>query len=190
MRYFLILLLLLCSSCIQLFDDPQPVRYYLFESLPEGAEIYSSKTLAIDLQLIHFPTYIDRPQVIVRNNDNTIKFSDLDRWAEPLRENILQTLRENLRVILPGAEVSISPWEDSTTNTIKTEIMVNKFSGKLGDHTDIDIGWIIETVDGEIHQGHLTDQQPIGDTYQELVTGLNIGINNFSQQLAKDLARE
>lgn len=191
MRYFLILLLLLlCSSCIQMIGDPQPVRYYLFDSLQEEAEIYSDKTLTIELQLSGFPTYIDRPQVIARDDGNKIKFSDHDRWAEPLQENIMQTLQGNLRIMLPGAAVSISPWENSTKNRIKTKIMVNKFSGTLGEDTDVDIRWTIDMGSGEIRQGHFTDQQPIGDTYQELVAGLNIGINNFSHKLAQDLARE
>lgn len=190
MRYFLILLLLLCSSCIQLFDDPQPIRYYLLESLPEGAETYSDKTLTIGIQLSGFPTYLDRPQVIARNNDNTIKYSDLDRWAEPLQENIPQTLRENLRILLPGTNISISPWENSTTDTIILKVTVNKFSGKLGDYTDIEIGWTLDMGTGEIRQDHFTDRQPVGDTYQDLVASLNSGINNFSRELAKNLTRE
>jgi len=190
MRYFLILLLLFCSSCIQLLDDPQPIRYYLLESLPQEADICSHKTLAINLQLTNFPIYIDRHQIITRGSNNTIKFSNLDRWAEPLQENILQTVRENLRIMLPEAEIAIGPWENSTKDAIKTKIMINRFSGKLGDHTDVDIRWTIERENEEIRQGHLIDRQPVGDTYQELVAGLNVGINNLSLQLAKDLAGE
>ncbi|MCK5825913.1 MAG: membrane integrity-associated transporter subunit PqiC [Desulfuromusa sp.] len=190
MRYFLIFLLLLCSSCIQLLGDPQPTRDYLLESLPEGTEVYSAKTLTIDIQLSGFPTYLDRPQVIARNNDNTIEYSDLDRWAEPLQENIPQTLRENLRILLPGANISISPWEDSTTDTIKIKVTVNKFSGKLGNHTDIKIGWTLDVGTGEIRQGHFSDRQPVGETYQDLVASLNSGINNFSRDLAKNLTKE
>jgi uncharacterized lipoprotein YmbA len=92
--------------------------------------------------------------------------------------------------MLPEAEIAIGPWENSTKDAIKTKIMINRFSGKLGDHTDVDIRWTIERENGEIRQGHLIDRQPVGDTYQELVAGLNVGINNLSLQLAKDLAGE
>ncbi len=189
MRYFLILLLLFLSSCIQMVGDPEPVNYYLIEGLPKGTEIYSDKELTIDIQLINFPTYLDRPQIITQK-DNTVKFSEHDRWAEPLQGNLEQVLRENLRILLPGAKVTISPWEDSGTKSIHAKIMVNKFSGKLSDHTDVDIRWTIKMDTGEIHQGHFTDRQPVGEKYRNLVGGLNRSINNFSLILAKNLSRE
>ena len=189
MRYFLILLLLLCSSCIQVLGDPQPINYYLLDGMPQETDIGSDKALTMTLQLDSFPVYLDRLLIVTKNDDSTINVSDHDRWAEPLQGNILQTVRENLRIILPAANIAISPWENSTTDAIKTKILVNKFSGKLGDHTEIDIRWTIDG-GGEIRQGHFTDQQPIGDSYQELVAGLNSGINNFSLELAKNLSGE
>ena len=189
MRYILILLLLLLSSCIQMIGDPEPVNYYLIEELSKGVDSCSDKDLTIDIQLVNFPTYLDRLQIITQKN-NTVKFSEHDRWAEPLQGNLEQVLRKNLRILLPNAEITVSPWEISTKDAIKTKIMVNKFSGKLGGHTDVDIRWTIEMEDGKIRQGHLTDRQPVGNTYQELVSGLNVGINNLSLKLAKDLAGE
>ena len=190
MRYFLILLLLLCSSCIQMFDDPQPIHYYLLEGVPQETETASDKALTITLQLTSFPAYLDRLQIITKNDDNTINVAAHDRWAEPIQGNILQTVRENLRIILPAANIAISPWEDSTKEAIKIKIMVNRFSGKLGERTDIDIRWTIVDDMGSHLQGHFTDQQPIEETYQELVAGLNSGINNFSLELAKNLSGE
>ncbi|MCK5795225.1 MAG: membrane integrity-associated transporter subunit PqiC [Anaerolineales bacterium] len=189
MRYLLILLLLFFSSCIQMIGDPEPVHYYLIEGLQKETETYSDKNLTIDIQLVNFPNYLDRLQIITQQN-STVKFSEHDRWAEPLQGNLEQVLRENLRILLPIAKITVSPWENSSTESIHIKIMVNKFSGKLGEHTDIDIRWAIEMGSGKVRQGHLTDQQPVGDTYQELVAGLNVGINNFSLELAKDLARE
>ncbi|MCD6187862.1 MAG: membrane integrity-associated transporter subunit PqiC [Desulfuromusa sp.] len=190
MRYLLIILLLLCSSCIQVFDDPLPMRYYLLEGVPQETDIASDKALTIAIQLTSFPVYLDRLQIITKNDDNTINVADHDRWAEPIQGNILQTVRENLRIRLPAANIAISPWENSTTDAIKAKIMVNKFSGKLGEHTEVDIRWTIDGGAGEIRQGHFTDRQPIGDSYQDLVAGLNSGINNFSMELAKNLAGE
>ena len=190
MRYFLILLLLLCSSCIQMFDDPQPIHYYLLEGVPQETDTASDKALTITLQLTSFPVYLDRLQIITKNDDNTINVAAHDRWAEPIQGNILQTVRENLRIILPAANIAISPWEKSTTDAIKINFMVNKFSGKLGERTDIDIRWTIDGGAVERLQGHFTDQQPTGDSYQELVAGLNSGINNFSLELAKNLSGE
>ena len=190
MRYLLIILLLLCSSCIQVFDDPLPLRYYLLEGVSASSKTYSDKALTIDLQLSSFPAYLDRQQVITRNDNNAIKISDDERWAEPLQENLMRVMRENLTISLPGASVTVSPWENPGLDAIKTKIMITKFSGKLGEHTEVDIRWTIDDGTGSPLQGHFIDQQPIGDTYQDLIAGLNSGINKLSLELAKNLSGE
>ena len=189
MRFFIILLLLFLSSCIQMIGDPEPIRYYLLEGLPNGTKISSDKDLTINIQLINFPEYLDRPQVITQSN-NSVSFSDHDHWAEPLQENLTRVLRENLQTLLPNASITVSPWESSPAEAARARITVNKFSGKLDGLTDVDIRWTVETKTEELQQGHFTDQQPVGDTYQELVAGLNSGINKFSTQLAKKLSGE
>ncbi len=190
MRYLLLILLLLCTSCIQLGSDPQPMNYYLLESMSETPNNYSGKTLDIDIELTNFPNYLDRLQIVTSNNNNGIDFSDSKRWAEPLQENLIQIIRENIALLLPGANISVSPWKTSSSDAIKVKLMVNKFSGKMGDHTQVDIRWIIIKSDKKSIQGHFTDQQPISNDYRSLVVGLNTGANNLSLSLAKRITAE
>jgi len=190
MRYLLSILLLLCTSCIQIGSDPQPVQYYLLESMTDAPEILSGEALNIDLELVNFPDYLDRLQIVTRNDNNGIDFSDSARWAEPLQDNLARILRENIAQMLPGARISISPWENSSNEAVKVVLVVNKFFGKLGDHSQVDIRWAIDNEDGSTIQGHFIDQQPIGNNYQEMIVGLNSGINNLSLELAKKLTRK
>ena len=187
MRYLLSILLLLCTSCIQIGSDPQPVQYYLLESMTDTPEILSGEALNIDLELVNFPDYLDRLQIVTRNDNNGIDFSDSERWAGPLQDNLARILRENIAQLLPGTRISISPWENSSNDAIKVIIVVNKFFGKLGDHSQVDIRWAIDNGDGSTIQGHFIDQQPIGDNYHEMIVGLNSGINNLSLELARKL---
>jgi len=188
MRNLILVLLLLCTSCIQIGSEPQPVHYYLLDSMTESANIYPDTTLTIDLELADFPEYLDRPKIVTRNDQNSINFADSERWAEPVQESLMRIVRENLTLLLPGSNISISPWENSNSHAIKVKLMVNNFFGKLDDHTRIDIRWTIDNQSGQRMQGHFTDQQPIGSSYQDLVVGLNNGINNLSLELAKKLA--
>lgn len=190
MRYLISILLLFCTSCIQIGSNPQPMNHYLLESMPEAVNIYSSKPLNINLDLINFPDYLDRQQIVTRNNNNSIDFSDSERWAEPLQDNLTRTIRENLAMMLPAATISVSPWESSSSDAIKVNLVINKFHGKLGDQTQVDIRWAIDNKSGQTVQNHFIDQQPIGKSYQDLVVGLNTGINNFCLELARELAGE
>ncbi len=192
MRHLLsvLLLLLLCTSCIQIGSDPQPMHYYLLDSNQQATNIYSTKTLNINIELTDFPEYLDRLQIVTHNNNNSIKFSDSERWAEPLQDNLPRIIRENLALTLPNSSISVSPWEKSNDDAIKVKLMINKFLGKLDEKTQIDIRWTIDNGRGQIIQEHFTDQQPIGNSYQDMVFGLNTGISILSQKLAKKLANQ
>ena len=188
MRYLLPTLLLLCSSCIQIGSDPQPMHFYLLESIQEAPNNYSGKTLDISIELINFPDYLDRLQVVTSDNSSGVEFSDSDRWAEPLQDNLIRIIRENLALLLPDADITVSPWENSSNEAIKVKLVVNKFLGELGEQTQVDIRWSISRNAKQKEQGHFTDQQPIGNDYQSLVSGLNAGADNLSLKLAEELA--
>ncbi|MDX2494659.1 MAG: ABC-type transport auxiliary lipoprotein family protein, partial [Desulfuromusa sp.] len=93
-------------------------------------------------------------------------------------------------LVLPEVNISVSPWESSSDNAIKVKLVVNKFFGKLGDHSQVDVRWTIDNDRGQTIQGHFMDRQPIGNSYQDLVNGLNNGINRLSQDLAKELVKQ
>lgn len=190
MHYLVSILLLLCTSCIQIGSDPQPMRHYLLESMVDAPNNYPDKALTIDLKLIDFPAYLDRLQIVTRDQNNGIAFSDSARWAEPLQDNLIRVLRENLTLVLPEVNISVSPWENSSDNVIKVKLVVNKFFGKLDDHSQVDVRWTIVNDRGQTIQGHFIDRQPIGNSYQDLVIGLNNGINHLSQDLAKELVKQ
>ncbi|MDA3902080.1 MAG: PqiC family protein [Desulfuromusa sp.] len=190
MRKLFLVLLLLCTSCIQIGSDLQPRHYFLLESVTETPKSYPDNAFTIDLELIGLPGYLDQPKIVTRNNNNEIDFSASKRWAEPVQESLMRIVRENLTLLLPGSHISVSPWESSRTNAIKVKLLVNNFSGKLDGHTQVDIRWTINNPSGQAMQGHFTDRQPVGSSYQDLVVGLNNGINNLSLVLAKKLAGE
>ncbi len=190
MRNLLLILLLLCTSCIQIGDAPPPMNYYLLESLTKIPITSAENRLNIHMELKSFPEYLDRLQIVTYNGSNGINFKDNERWAEPVQDNLMRVVREDLEKSIPGSVISIGPWESSSHNAVKIELAFNHFSGQLGKHTKIDIRWAIVKGSGESKQGHFTDQQPIGNTYQDLIIGLNRGINRFSLELAKHLTRE
>ncbi len=190
MRYLTLLLLLFCTSCIQLGSEPQTMHYYLLESMPSTTAIHSSKTLNIDIEISKFPDYLDKQQIATSNQKNNISFSETNRWAEPLQDNLIFSIRENLALMLPNANIAVSPWEKSADDAFKLTLLVNRFSGKLGANSTIDIRWSVKNKGTTIITGHFIKRHPIGATYRDLVTELNRGINEFSQILAQTLAKQ
>jgi len=188
MRYpFLIVLILLCTACIKIGSDPQQVNYYFLESPANQDQIQYNNKLNIAIQLIDYPNYIDRPQIVTSDTKNTITINETEYWSGPLSDNIVQVVRESLSQMLPNSNITIMPWETTVQPTIKLKIVVDKFTGNLTQTTDVSIRWKIITPAGEVIHGDFAEHQPIGDTFNDFVAGLNNSLIHFSQEIAEKL---
>ncbi|MFO7578300.1 MAG: PqiC family protein [Pelovirga sp.] len=188
-RFFIgTILLLFCSACIQIGTPPQPVRYFLLEEIANEVDIYPDFTSTITIEVVEFPEYLTRPQVVSQGRKNRIHFSDAQRWAMPLDDNISAVVRQNLIRMLPEAQVTISPWQNLRPAQYRVELLVSRFSGEPGGLTDILIRWRIFHEDGTTVEGRLLNRELLGEDYEDLVSGLNHAIDLLSSALATALA--
>ncbi len=190
MRCLLIGLLLVCSACIQIGSDPQPLNYYLLESPENQPHVYSGKALNISIELTKFPEYLDRLQIVTDNQKNTVNINETERWAAPLRDNILQVVRTNLAQSFPEGIVVVHPWDSVVEPVTKLKMKVDHFGGKPGEAVNVIVRWQIERPAKETIHGTFSEKQPIGAAFTDLVAGLNSSLNRFSQLLAEELARQ
>jgi len=189
--HYLILMFLMVgsSACIQLGNPPLPSQYFVFEPITENTEHYSSKSLTISVELIEFPEYLKRPQIVVQRQQNIIYFSDSHRWATPLDGQLLSLLSSNVELLLPHATIRVSPWHNNRRVDYNLQLAVKKFSGTLNHQSIIDIRWHIVGQDGEKHSGQYLDQRSIDGSYEGLVRALNHGLEGLSRELAVELAK-
>ena len=182
-RKLSLLMLLFCSACIQLGGETQPTRFYLLEPVSEEQN-QSLTEIQLEISPIGFHSYLDRPQIDTRNSDNLIQIADYDRWAEPLADNFIRTLQENLRQHT-GIRISSAPWTNNIRPDYSLKLSINRFDGTLGQQTDVDIRWSLVALanNEEIARQHFKDQRPIGTSYQEFVKGLNKALTQLSQKI-------
>lgn len=188
-RILPLIILLLCSACIQLGGEPQPVRFYLLEPIDQIDTISRSKQINLEFSPIDFPIYLDRPQIVSRTQSNLIQIADHDRWAEPLPDNLSRTLQENLFKLLDGIQISSAPWSLNDGPAYRVKLIVNRFDGILGQQTEVDIRWSLfdSHNNRELQRKHFRAKLPIGDSYRNLVDGLNSALAMLSQEIAADL---
>jgi len=191
MKHFLTsTLLLLCCSCVQLGSDPQPMRYYLLQPNAQAEALSIDPEVNLTLEPIQFPTYLDQPQLTTHNDQQQVIIATLDRWAEPLPENVTRVLRENLSRHLQVAKTSqVTLKPDNQELSIK--LTINNFDGILGQKLNVDIRWAIIATDRskKLSQGRFTDDTPLGKKYSDLVIGLNGALNRISQKLAMEVTK-
>ena len=185
----LVALILATSACIQLQGSPPTSRYFLLEPMTEVDQIYSDSSLSISVEVVDFPDYLRRSQVVVQQRNNILHFSDSQRWATALEDNIVTVLRSNLELMLPDAVISIGPWQGSRTDDKRLQLSIRKFTGILGERSDVDIRWRITSIDGKRHSGPFVHQHPIDDSYEELIRALNLGLEELSKELAAVLVK-
>lgn len=184
----LALLVLSSSSCIQLEGSTVPSRYFVLELMDSSTNFISEKNLTIIIDLADFPEYLKRPQVVAQRQKNMIHFSNSQRWASPLEDQVLHLLTNNLELLLPRATIRISPWHSKHHGDRNLHLSVKKLSGILGQQSHIDIRWQIVGKDGEKRSGQFLDQRSIDNSYEGLVVALNHGLEMLSKKLALELA--
>jgi len=66
--------------------------------------------IIIGIGPVKIPEYLDRPQMVTRNSDNTLNFAQFDRWGESLDFALERLVNENLSLMLPGVPLEMFPW--------------------------------------------------------------------------------
>ncbi len=80
---------------------------------PAPAATANSPSVTLAVGPVDLPSYLDRPQMARRVDDNRMEFAEFDRWAEPLKENLSRVFVENLAALLPAANVRSFPMRGS-----------------------------------------------------------------------------
>jgi uncharacterized lipoprotein YmbA len=83
--------------------SPEP-RYYTLACAHEldGAAaiapiaVHGSEAIAIEVSPVRVPERLNRPQLILNNNDGTLRLLEQDRWAAPLPDELREGLSRQL----------------------------------------------------------------------------------------------
>ncbi|MBT3279443.1 MAG: hypothetical protein HN909_07355 [Phycisphaerales bacterium] len=94
-RFFLFAFLVGLSIAAGGCEYSAEPTFYLLKAevqLAETSHIAEGISLAVDM-----PEYLNRPQLVRRTSDYTLRYDEQRRWAEPLEITLSETLAENLR---------------------------------------------------------------------------------------------
>jgi hypothetical protein len=92
------LALLLLAGC----GHSPPTRFFTLDPAPPSRPTTAAVAMApIQLDAVHIPPALDRPQVVTQLGANRLDVHDLDQWASPLGEMMRRTLAQDLLARLP-----------------------------------------------------------------------------------------
>ncbi|WP_051564176.1 PqiC family protein [Desulfovermiculus halophilus] len=140
MKKLSICLLVLLVSAVGCASSP-PARFYLLNPAAGGQEPHPEQQAAEQIGLqVQVPDYLDRPQIVVREGENRLSLSELDRWAEPLSRMITRVLSQELaagpspvRVNTPG----------SSEDDMRIWVQILRLDGKPRGRVHLSADWRI-----------------------------------------------
>jgi len=187
-----VLMLLTFSGCISIPVSPTP-RFYSLHSLStdEATQTQSVPAgMSIDFGPVRIPEYQNRPQIVTKNKDTTLNFSEFNRWAEHLDLAFEYAIGEDLAAMLPGATVKIHPWYPADPAKYQITVDVVRLESELEKDLFFAAQWTV--IDVKTKKPLLTRRsefrQPISPhNYHGLVETLSTACVLLSADMAKEM---
>jgi uncharacterized lipoprotein YmbA len=188
-----LLLCLVVSGCVSLGPQPDPSRFYALTSLPHPGQRQqnpaASEALVLGIGPVKLPGYLDREQFVTRISQNRFAVAENDRWAEPLEENFLRILAQNLSILLQTDRIVTYPWERNQRPTYQVQVEVLRFEPNAEQRVELWARWTVFDNAKKIvtvRESHLS--QPTGDKSTEsAVAALSEVAGDLSKEIAAAL---
>jgi len=172
----------------------QPSRFYVLNalerpSMENSQACKNERIITIGINPIDLPRYLDRPQIMTRVNDNEYKLSELNLWAEPLKNSIPRIIAQNLNTLL-CADTVIFPWAGFKQFDYRLSAEVIRLDGTLGGQAFLEVQWSIfdERAQKILITKNSRYSEPIrSQDYHALAHAYSRMLSAFSQETADTL---
>jgi len=138
-RWMVTLLAVSLAACSVLEPKPDRTRNYLLAAQTQPSPATSS--LVVGVGPVELPAYLDRAAIVTRDTPNQLRYSSLDRWAEPLRDNFARVLATDLGAALGTNQVVQFPARFATEVDYRVEVDVDQLERTGNDLAVVAARW-------------------------------------------------
>jgi uncharacterized lipoprotein YmbA len=174
-----LLLITVCALLTGCFGSGSKngVNYYLIDAVEANApEIDTENQLAIELIDLHLPRYLERFQIVTRNGDNRLHFSERNQWGGNLRKNLLRILAVNLAIRLSTIDIGSPLNRSATLPDYRVQVHMGKFELDDDGRVQLSARWQLSNADEEelgMHYASLQGDSQIDEgDYDQIVADM------------------
>jgi len=182
----------LATACGILSPQPDRSRFFVLTAMPPSADMasptsYGIPPLALAVGPVRLAPYLDRNDLAIRLSADEIRYSDRDRWAEPLDSNVTRLLALNLSYLLGTARVVTYPQPCNLRPAYRIEVGIGRLDTSVAGEATLQAHWTIEDLGTRkvlaIRDSHLT-RLAAGTGTPAAVAALSGVLDELSQQIA------
>ncbi|MCU7959095.1 MAG: PqiC family protein [gamma proteobacterium symbiont of Bathyaustriella thionipta] len=170
-----------------------PSRFFMLNpvAVPSADTIAGQKVL-LGISPLTVAPYIDRSQMVIRSSENQLSLSELDKWAEPLEDNIAQVIVTNLNRSLPAVQAFVDAHRRLPTK-YRINIRILRFDSDEQGHVRLQAQWSLLDMDGQDEQYLSFNEAAIrvqasSGSPADIAIGMSEAIGQLSEQMAKKLS--
>lgn len=165
-----------------------PSRYFHLEpmELAAGSKAVDAKRLAVGP--LHFPEYLDRPQIVTRTDSAQMSIDEYSRWAEPLDKAAPRIIAANLS----GLTESVSAFGHGQNSFVQFDYRlvghVLQFDTDSRGRVQLVVQWWLHDADGNSAMPRTTsryrEQAEDSGRVGSVVEAMNAVLLMFSKEIA------
>jgi len=185
-KYRVIAIITFLTNTLSACSTSPAPNLYIIEPVSAVASAGTDQAPSIAVAAVTIPPYLDRKEIVTHSQRYQIKSAEFDRWAEPLDQNIANTLAENLSVFVPSDQVVAYPWDPAQIFDYTVRVRVIKFGASPGGIVELSATWLI--LDSNNESPKLTKTHYVADRQGDDVLSLVAAMSDAIEQLSRDIA--
>ncbi len=178
--------IVLVAACF--YRTPNSMFYGLRAIAPQT--IYSKPRINVALNRAVIPSYLDKPQIVMRAPDGVEwQISEYNRWGETLSSLLQRVLADDLSLALPNSIVKPQTFSAESYDYY-VSIEINRMDGTWGKEAVLDTWWTITDDANQVITRKKTNlSAPLGKTYEEYAQIQSQQLSTLAADIAAELAR-
>lgn len=185
-KLLFISLLVLCScSHISL-----PTNVYVIDIPQENAKQFDNSLQkgngpVIAIMPISIPSYLNRPQIVMREKGARLQISENHRWAENLDKAVSRVLASSLTDNLSSVNGVAVPLKLGIHPDYTIQLDISRFEGNVNEYLELDAFWTLQKNGKKILQASFYKKIEIGKGYSELVRAYGVLIYYLAENMVQ-----
>ena len=133
--YVMFCLLFACGS------SPKVDNYILYAEPTNAIKALNDSSPKVFLKPLIFPDYLNRPQIVIRENQVKLEIQEFKRWAEPLKFSFLRVFKAAMQN--QGVNVISNKQFRSENFDYQLSLEVISFEVSREQKVDLKVSWIL-----------------------------------------------